>query len=136
MTDSTDVVRAYWERMQARDWTGLRRLLAPEVVVEWTASNEQFVGPDAVVGVNREYPEGWSIRVRGIVADGDTVTSDVEIPMDGVGVFRVAAFARVRAGLLVSSVEYWIGVGDDEPPAWRTRYSRPADGAPLPHPRG
>ena len=136
MTESTDVVRAYWDRMQARDWTGLRQVLAPDVVVEWTASNEQFVGADAVVGVNREYPEGWSIQVRGIVADGDTVASDVEVPMDGVGVFRVAAFARVREGLLVSSVEYWIGVGDDEPPAWRARYSRPVDGAPLPHPRG
>ncbi|MFD2795461.1 nuclear transport factor 2 family protein [Promicromonospora vindobonensis] len=136
MTESTDVVRAYWQRMHARDWTGLRRLLAPDVVVEWTASNEQFVGPDAVVGVNREYPEGWSIRVRGVVADGDTVASDVEVPMDGVGVFRVAAFARVREGLLVSSVEYWIGVGDDEPPAWRARYSRPADDAPLPYPLG
>lgn len=136
MTEPTDVVRTYWELMQARDWAGLRRVLAPDVVVEWTASNEQFVGPEAVIGVNREYPEGWSVRVRGIVADGDTVASDVEVPMDGVGVFRVAAFSRVSGGLLVSSVEYWIGVGDDEPPAWRARYARPADGALLPHPCG
>lgn len=134
MTEPIDVVRAYWELMEARDWAGLRRVLAPDVVVEWTASNEQFVGPDAVVGANREYPEGWSIRVRGLVADGDTVASDVEVPMDDVGVFRVAAFAQVRGGLLGSSVEYWIGVGDDEPPAWRAKYSRPADGALLPHP--
>ena len=130
MTEPTAVVRAYWELMQARDWTGLRQVLAPDVVVEWAAGDEQFVGPDAVVGVNQEYPEGWSVHVRGIVADGDTVASDVEVPMEGVGVFRVAAFARVRAGLLVSSVEYWIGVGTEQPPDWRARFSRP-DGAPA-----
>lgn len=129
--DPAAVVRAYWEGMQARDWAAVHRLLAPDVVVEWTASNEQFVGPDAVVGVNRAYPEGWSIRVRGIVADGDHVVSDVEVPMDGVGVFRVAAFATVRDGLIATSQEYWIGVGDDEPPAWRAPFSRPADVAPL-----
>jgi ketosteroid isomerase-like protein len=134
-TDPAAVVRAYWERMQARDWAGLREVLAPDVVVEWTASDEQFVGPDAVVGVNREYPEGWTVRVRGLVADGDTVASDVEVPMEGVGVFRVAAVAQVRAGLLASSTEYWIAVGDEQPPDWRARYSRPAHRAPLPHPR-
>ncbi len=134
MTEPTAVVRAYWDLMQARDWAALRQVLAPDVVVEWTASNEQFVGPDAVVGVNQGYPAGWSIRVRGIVADGDVVASDVEVPMEGVGVFRVAAFARVREGLLASSVEYWIGVGDEQAPAWRAKYSRPADAAPLPHP--
>lgn len=131
MTEPAPVVRAYWELMQARDWAGLRQVLAPDVVVEWTASNEQFVGPEAVIGVNREYPEGWSIRVRGILAHGNTVASDVEVPMDDVGVFRVAAFATVRDGMLASSVEYWIGVGADQPPAWRAKYSRPAADAPL-----
>ena len=124
MTDQRAVVRAYWELMHARDWAGLRSVLAPDVVVEWTASNEQFVGPDDVIGVNKEYPDGWSIRVRNIVAEGDTVASDVEVPMEGVGVFRVAAFATVRDGLIVSSTEYWIGVGAEEPPAWRGKYSR------------
>ena len=134
MTDPTAVVRSYWELTQARDWAGLRGVLAPDVIVEWTASNEQFVGPDAVVRANQEYPEGWSIHVRGIVADGDTVVSDVEVPMEGVGVFRVAAFATVRDGLVATSAEYWIGVGEDQPPASRAQYSRPADTALLPFP--
>ena len=62
-------------------------------------------------------------------------TDVVRAYWEDVGVFRVAAFAKVRDGLLSSSVEYWIGVGDDQPPAWRARYSRPADVAPLSHPR-
>jgi ketosteroid isomerase-like protein len=123
MSEPADVVRAYWERMQARDWDGLRALLAPDVVVEWTATGERFVGPDAVVGVNREYPEGWSIHVRAVIAEGGVVVSDVEVPHAGVGVFRVAAFARVSDGRLASSVEYWIGVGMDEPPAWRSKFA-------------
>lgn len=121
-----EVVSEYWSRMDARDWVGLRELLSPDVVVEWTASNEQFVGPDNVVGVNREYPDGWSIHVRGMVADGDVVARDVEVPMAGVGTFRVAAFTTVRDAKVVTSVEYWIGVGSDEPPAWRATFAQPA----------
>jgi hypothetical protein len=83
----------------------------------------RFVGPDDVVGVNREYPDGWSIHVRAVVAEGDVVASDVEVPMAGVGDFRVAAFARVVGGRVASSVEYWIGVGAEEPPAWRAKYA-------------
>lgn len=126
MTPADDV-RAYWTRMGHRDWDGLRELPAPDVVVEWTASNERFVGPDNVIGVNAEYPDGWSIHLRAVVVEGDRVASDVEVPMRDVGVFRVAAFARVQGQQIASSVEYWIGVGADEPPAWRAKYSQPAN---------
>ena len=124
MTPS-QVLREYWARMNDRDWDGMRALLAPDVVVEWTSSNERFVGPDNVVGVNADYPDGWSIRVRSIVAEGDTVVSDLEVPMAGVGEFRAACFATVTGGLITSSVEYWIGVGADEPAAWRAKYAEP-----------
>ncbi len=127
MSEPADVVRADRARLEGRDLDGLRALLAPDVVVEWTATGERFTGPENVVGVNREYPEGWSIHVRAVVAQGDVVVSDVEVPMAGVGVFRVAAFMRVAAGKVASSVEYWIGVGADEPPAWRARFATPAD---------
>jgi ketosteroid isomerase-like protein len=124
MTPS-EVVREYWTRMEARDWDGVRTLLAPDVVVEWTSSGERFVGPDNVVAVNAGYPPGWSIRIRSIVADGGTVVSDLDVPMAGVGDFRAACFARVADGLITESVEYWIGVGVDEPAAWRAQFSEP-----------
>ncbi|WP_432264009.1 hypothetical protein [Streptomyces griseoflavus] len=53
--------------MQARDGEGLGALLADDLVVEWPVSGER------IVGVNAEYPEGWSVHVLRIVADGETV---------------------------------------------------------------
>jgi len=134
--DADEVVRTYWARMQARDWDGVRALLEPGAVVEWPATGERFDGADAVVAVNREYPEGWSIHVVRVVAgpDGTTVVSEVEVPQEGVGTFAVASFWHVRGGRIASGREYWVQCGGEEPPTWRrtyaTRYTgRPTDSA-------
>lgn len=118
-----DVVRTFWERMAVRDWEGVRAVLSPEVVVDWVETAERFTGPDAVVRVNAEYPEGWSIEVLRIVADGDVVVAEVEVPHRDVGVFRVAALMTVAGGLITRSVEYWNHVGGAEPPAWRAGWA-------------
>ena len=123
MTPS-DAVRKFWAAIAARDWAGMADLLHPDVVVEWPASGERIVGRDNVVAVNREYPEGWAIDVlRVIGTDDDVAVSEVEVPHQGLGVFRAASFWTVRDGLIVSGREYWIGVGTEEPPAWRSAYA-------------
>ncbi|MFE6967370.1 nuclear transport factor 2 family protein [Agromyces sp. NPDC057679] len=116
------VIEALWRRMQARDWAGVRELLADELVVDWYASLERIVGPENFVAVNAEYPEGWSIRVLSIVADGDRVVSEVEVPHEGVGVFRAASFWTVRDGLIVEGREYWTTRGGDPAPEWRRQW--------------
>ncbi|QKW00816.1 nuclear transport factor 2 family protein [Streptomyces sp. NA02536] len=59
--------------MQARDGEGLGALLADDLVVEWPVGGERIAGRANFVGVNAEFPEGWSVRVLRIVADGETV---------------------------------------------------------------
>lgn len=128
--DAKGVIEAYWTRMEARDWDGVAALLAEDAVVEWPDTAERFVGREACVGVNREYPEGWSIRVLRVVADTDhpdQVVSEVEIPQKGVGVFRAASFWTVRDGRIVQGTEYWTTVGGETPPAWRAAFSEPGD---------
>ena len=61
------------DRMQARDGEGLGALLADDQVVEWPVGGERIAGRANFVGVDAEYPEGWSVRVLRIVADGETV---------------------------------------------------------------
>jgi hypothetical protein len=39
-----DVVRAFFERMEARDWDAAAACLAPDVHIEWTATGERFDG--------------------------------------------------------------------------------------------
>ena len=93
-----------------RDWQGVAGLLADDVVVEWPASKERMVGAANVVAVNAEYPEGWSIRVLRVVADGAEVVSEVEVP-HGDDVHRAASFWTVEDGRIVRGREYWTAVG-------------------------
>ncbi|MET7403304.1 nuclear transport factor 2 family protein [Dactylosporangium sp. NPDC005572] len=123
--DEATVVSTLWDRMQARDWPGLRALLADDLVVEWPVSAERIVGPDNYVTVNAEYPEGWSIAVLRVVAAGDTVVSEVEVPHDEVGLHRAVSFWTVRDGLVTHAREYWVRPGADPSPSWRARYVEP-----------
>jgi ketosteroid isomerase-like protein len=123
--DATTTVRALWDRMQARDWMGLRELLADGLVVEWPVSGERIVGPDNYVTINAEYPQGWSISVLRIVGDGETAVSEVEVPHETMGVHRAASFWTVRDGLVTQAREYWTQPGSDPSPQWRSGYVQP-----------
>lgn len=114
-----EVIAQHWECIQKRDWAGLRALLADDLRVDWPHTGEVFPGPDQYVAAQAEYPEGWSIRVLSIVADGERVVSEVEVPHEGLGVFRAASFWTVRNNLIVEGREYWVTVGGEEQPEWR-----------------
>ncbi|MEV6757054.1 nuclear transport factor 2 family protein [Streptomyces sp. NPDC051214] len=120
--EASKVVEALWDRMQARDWEGLRGLLADDVVVEWPVSGERIVGRDNFIRINAEYPEGWSIHVLRIVTDGESVVSEVEVPHDTMGVHRVASFWTVHDGHIVAGREYWTELATDPSPEWRAAY--------------
>lgn len=123
--DASKIVHALWERMQARDWAGLGELLAEDLMVEWPVSGERIVGRARYVRINAEYPEGWSIRVLRVVADGDQVVSEVEVPHETMGVHRVASFWTVRDGRIVAGREYWSELGSDPSPEWRAGLVEP-----------
>lgn len=122
--NAAQVVEQLWSRMQARDWTGVGALVAEDVTVEWPASAERISGRKNYLAVNSEYPDGWSIRILRIVAgeDGEQVVSEVEVPHEGVGVFRAVSFWTVRGGLIVDGREYWTSPGGDPIPDWRLPY--------------
>lgn len=119
-----EVISELWERIQARDWAAVRALLADDLRVYWPATGELFVGADNFVAAQSEYPEGWSIRVLSIVAMGDQVASEVEVPQEGVGLFRAASFWTVKNGKITEGREYWVTVGGDEQPQWRRKLAQ------------
>ena len=119
---------AYWERIDARDWDAVGRLLAEDVVVDWPHSRERFRGPDNVVGMNRAYPEGWSIEVLRVLDAGDVVVSEVRVPFRDQAVFFVASFFEVRDGRIRRVVEYWVEAGQEEPPEWRRPFGERTTG--------
>ncbi|MEU7074640.1 nuclear transport factor 2 family protein [Streptomyces narbonensis] len=123
--EPSGVVEALWDRIQARDWSGVGDLVAEDAVVEWPVSGERIVGSRNFVAVNSEYPEGWSIRVLRVVAEGDEVVSEVEVPHDDLGTFRAASFWTVRQGRIVRGREYWTSPGADPRPEWRAGLVEP-----------
>jgi hypothetical protein len=134
-----EVVRGFFERMQARDWEGAGRLLAPTIHIEYSETGEHFDGPN-FLAMNRAYPDGWTIEVVDVVAQKDQVAAQVRV--DHVGhpdaqaesasstpdeppttTFWCAGFYRVADGMILSGIEHWVTEHAAEPPAWRRSYT-------------
>jgi ketosteroid isomerase-like protein len=122
MSEPAGVVRALWDRFEARDWDAAAELLAEHVVVEWPQTRERMRGRANVIAVNRNYPEGWTIRVLRVLQDGDVAVSEVAVDHVDHGTFHAASFFEVRDGQIVRGIEYWVDPPTGDPPAWRAEW--------------
>ena len=120
-----EVVEELWARIQARDWDGLRVLLADDFAVEWPDARVRIPGPDSFVDFNREYPEGWTIEVLSAVAEGSTVVSEVRVPHGERGTFYVVSILEVEGELIRGGREYWLEERPQEISAERARWFEP-----------
>lgn len=95
--------------MQANVWEQAAGVLAPDCVVDWPCSGERIVGRADFVAVQADYPTGtdrWSFDVHRLVAEGDTVVSEVTVT-DGQQSARLVAFSVFDGGHIAHQVEYW-----------------------------
>lgn len=120
-----DVVAEFWRRIQARDWAGVSELLVEDLIVEWPNALVRIRGRDNFVEFNRSYPEGWSIDVRRIIAEGNTVVSEVRVPHPTVGPHYALAIYEVDRGRITRGREYWIEERFEEPAPERARWFEP-----------
>jgi limonene-1,2-epoxide hydrolase len=116
------VVAEFWARIQARDWDAVAGLLAEDVVLDWPNAQLRISGRENVVEFNRSYPEGWSIEVLNVVADGSTVASEVRVPHSTIGLFYALSVYEVEAGRIARGREYWVEERPEEPPPERARW--------------
>lgn len=114
----TDIVRGFWERMEAREWDGARELLADDVVVIWPATREKFEGADAFIAMNQAYPGDWHIDVQSVLAQGREVLAWVEVRI-GDQRSWCAQRATVTEKRIRSTIDLWVDEGSFEPPEWR-----------------
>ncbi|MFE9633293.1 nuclear transport factor 2 family protein [Streptomyces sp. NPDC006463] len=121
-----NVVAQLWERIEARDWDGVAKLIAEDAVIEWPVSGERIVGRANFVAVNSDDGDAdeRSVELLRILADGDLVVTEVEIPQDHV-VYRAVSLWTVRDGEIVGAREYWTSPGQDPAPRWRAGYVEP-----------
>ncbi|MFB7255949.1 nuclear transport factor 2 family protein [Streptomyces nojiriensis] len=124
------VVAQLWERIEARDWNGVAGLIAEDAVIEWPVSGERIVGRANFIAVNSdddcadERADERSVELLRILADGNLVVTEVEIPQDHV-VYRAVSLWTVRDGEIVGAREYWTSPGQDPAPRWRAGYVEP-----------
>ncbi|THJ65478.1 nuclear transport factor 2 family protein [Arthrobacter echini] len=126
-TEAVEVVRRYWSSVWSRDWDGVGRTLADDVEVFWPVTREIIRGRDNMVAVNSQYPNGWSIDVLNAYDAGDVVISEVQVPQEDVGIFRVVSLWTVIDGVITSGREYWTLYGGEEGADWRRRYTDVGD---------
>ncbi|MEU4731684.1 nuclear transport factor 2 family protein [Streptomyces sp. NPDC023588] len=124
--EPSKVVAQLWERIEARDWTAVAQLIAEDAVIEWPVSGERIVGRANFIAVNSDdgYADERSVQLLRILADGDLVVTEVEIPQDHV-VYRAVSLWTVREGEIVEAREYWTSPGQDPAPRWRSGYVEP-----------
>lgn len=120
----TEIVRALWDRLEARDWAGVRALLHDDFSCHLVASGEQFPSADAWVDFNHRYPGDWHIEVLRVVGDpaGDQAVSEVRVRIDD-RVDYAASFFTVDGDRLVNATEYWLEPGAEPVPSWRADLS-------------
>jgi ketosteroid isomerase-like protein len=116
-----DVVRALYDRMQARDWASAAACMAPSARIQYTATGEQFTGA-GFMAMNEAYPEGWTIEVIDIVATGDRVAAQVRVPNGG-QIDWVSGFYTVTDGVIVEGTEHWVTDGLEPAPDWRRPFT-------------
>ena len=123
--DPKATVAELWRRLQARDWDGLTELLAENLVVDWPNSHQRIRGRGRFIEFNRAYPEGWTIEVVNLFADGNVVVSEMRVPHDTLGRFDLVAIYEVEDGRVIRGREYWMDDVAEPVPPERARWLEP-----------
>ncbi len=115
--NAKELVAAFAERLERRDWEGLAELLDPDVVYELPQTRERIRGRDRYITFNAEYPGDWHIEPTVVLGDEH----------DGSLLFRwtvgdtedalAIAFFEVDLGRITKVTDFW--PESYEPPAGR-----------------
>jgi limonene-1,2-epoxide hydrolase len=123
--EPSEVVAQLWSAVQARDWEAVSELLADDFILEWPSELVRIRGRANFVEFNRTYPEGWTIDVRRIVAEGKFAVSEVRVPHRTVGPHYALSFFEIEDGHIVRGREYWVEERFEEPTGERSRWFEP-----------
>jgi hypothetical protein len=101
------LIRAYVERLEARDWTGLAGLLHPDVIYRLPQTREVVRGRDAYLRWNREYPDVWHLRLVEAYGDESGGAARIDADVEGEGEVTAIVFVAVEGGLLTEISDWW-----------------------------
>ena len=79
MTSAHEVIAAYWDAAEARDWDAFGALLADDVLYRGPQTREQVRGRDPYIRFNVEgFPYDWHLTVQRIVGESRRAASWIE----------------------------------------------------------
>ena len=104
---TADVVRRFVETLEARDWDAWSALLHPDVVYEIPQSHERIRGRERYLEFNRDFPGGWHLRPKRVIADDTHGVCWFAWTVDGSAEDDAMAFFTVTDGLVTEVVDFW-----------------------------
>ena len=109
------LLRAFFERLEARDWSGFADLLHPDVIYRLPQTREVVRGKDAYLRWNREYPDIWHFRLAEAYGDATGGVARIDADIQGEGTVTAILFVTVDGGL-VTEINDWWPTSYDPPP--------------------
>ena len=110
-------IHAYWEAALSQERAELRAFFAPNAVIRWHCTGEQFTA-DEFIRANCDYPGEWDGEIERIEETANGCVTAVRVwPRDRSAYYHVVSFFVLERGLITALDEYW--ADDGEAPAWR-----------------
>ncbi len=107
VTGGRNLVAAFAERLERRDWVGLGQLLDPDVVYEIPQSRERIRGRDQYVTFNAEYPGDWHLEPQVVLGDDRNGSLLFRWRLDDQPSSLAIAFFEFRDGLIIKVTDFW-----------------------------
>lgn len=101
-----EIVAAFADRMERRDWTAFAELLAPDVVYEIPQSRERIRGREKYVTFNAEFPGDWHVEPQVIVADEQHGSLLFQWTLAGESSLAIAFF-EFAGGAITKITDFW-----------------------------
>ena len=118
MSGAREVVAAYWDAAEARDWDAFGALVAVDVRYELPQSSERVTGREAYVRFNSEgFPGEWHLAVERIVGGERDAVSLIRFTDTNGSQAGLCFFELDHDGLIASITDFW--PEPYEPPAAR-----------------
>jgi predicted ester cyclase len=108
VTDTHELVAAYWAAAEARDWDAFGSLLADDVVYEAPQTRERVRGRAAYIRFNNEgFPGQWHVTVQQIVAEPRRAASWIQMSEPEEGYPGLCFFEIGNDGRIAKITDFW-----------------------------
>jgi hypothetical protein len=107
MSDHATTVRRFWETTEARDWSGLAEVLAPEMVYEMAQTRERVRGRDAFLRLFDAYPGDWHLTLRRLVVDDGGAATMLDFTVGEEQLTGISFFSFDGDGLISRVEDIW-----------------------------